>query len=94
MENRRAKRKERRPRLRIDGLELSAHLREARTESLAEAGIPQIYLNIYQHPAKFLAFYLRGQVDPAAIRSINSQTREQQGCGGKRRHRSINDLQL
>ncbi|HEY1901133.1 MAG TPA: ABC transporter permease [Terracidiphilus sp.] len=40
---------------------------DARTESLADAGIPQIYLNIYQHPAKFLAFYLRGQVDPAAI---------------------------
>ena len=30
-------------------------------------GIPQMYLDIYQRPAKFLAFYLRGQVDPAAI---------------------------
>ena len=40
---------------------------DARTESLADAGTPQIYLSIYQHPAKFLAFYLRGQVDPAAI---------------------------
>src|SRR5271170_6734420 len=40
---------------------------DARTESLADAGIPQIYLNIYQRPAKFLALYLRGQVDPAAI---------------------------
>ncbi len=40
---------------------------DARTESLAAAGIPQIYLDIYQRPAKFLAFYLRGQVDPAAI---------------------------
>jgi predicted permease len=40
---------------------------DARTESLADAGIPQVYLDIYQHPAKFLAFYLRGQVDPAAI---------------------------
>jgi predicted permease len=40
---------------------------DARTESLADAGIPQIYLDIYQRPAKFLAFYLRGQVDPAAI---------------------------
>ncbi|WP_158820450.1 ABC transporter permease [Granulicella sp. S156] len=39
----------------------------ARTESLADAGTPQIYLSLYQHPAKFLAFYLRGQVDPAAI---------------------------
>jgi predicted permease len=40
---------------------------DARTESLANAGIPQIYLDIYQRPAKFLAFYLRGQVDPAPI---------------------------
>jgi putative ABC transport system permease protein len=40
---------------------------DARTESLAEAGIPQMYFDIYQRPAKFLAFYLRGQVDPAAI---------------------------
>ena len=40
---------------------------DARTESLADAGIPQIYLDIYQRPAKFLAFYLRGRVDPAAI---------------------------
>jgi putative ABC transport system permease protein len=40
---------------------------DARTESLADAGIPQIYLDIYQRPAKFIAFYLRGQVDPAAI---------------------------
>jgi putative ABC transport system permease protein len=40
---------------------------DARTESLADAGIPQIYLDIYQRPSKFLAFYLRGQVNPAAI---------------------------
>jgi len=40
---------------------------DARTESLADAGTPQIYLDIYQRPAKALAFYLRGQVDPAAI---------------------------
>jgi putative ABC transport system permease protein len=40
---------------------------DARTESLADAGIPQVYLDIYQCPFKFLAFYLRGQVDPAAI---------------------------
>jgi predicted permease len=40
---------------------------DARTESLADAGIPQVYLDIYQRPFKFLAFYLRGQVDPAAI---------------------------
>jgi ABC-type antimicrobial peptide transport system permease subunit len=40
---------------------------DARTESLADAAIPQVYFDIYQRPAKFLAFYLRGQVDPAAI---------------------------
>jgi predicted permease len=40
---------------------------DARTESLADAGIPHVYLDIYQRPFKFLAFYLRGQVDPAAI---------------------------
>jgi ABC-type lipoprotein release transport system permease subunit len=40
---------------------------DARTESLADAGIPQIYLDIYQCPFKFLALYLRGPVDPAAI---------------------------
>jgi putative ABC transport system permease protein len=40
---------------------------DARTESLAEAGTPQVYFDIYQRPAKFLALYLRGQVDPAAI---------------------------
>jgi predicted permease len=40
---------------------------DARTESLADAGIPQIYLDIYQCPFKFLAFYLRGPFDPAAI---------------------------
>ena len=40
---------------------------DARTESLASASIPQLYLDIYQRPAKFLVVYLRGQVDPAAI---------------------------
>ncbi len=43
---------------------------DARTESLADLGIPQIYLDIYQRPAKFLAFYLRGPVDPAAISAL------------------------
>jgi putative ABC transport system permease protein len=33
---------------------------DAHTESLADAGIPQMYLDIYQRPFKFLAFYLRG----------------------------------
>jgi predicted permease len=40
---------------------------DARTESLANAGTPQIYFDVYQRPAKFLVLYLRGQVDPAAI---------------------------
>jgi putative ABC transport system permease protein len=40
---------------------------DARTESLADAGIPQVYFDIYQRPAKDLAFFLRGQVDPTAI---------------------------
>jgi len=41
---------------------------DARTESLADAGVPQVYLDIYQQRIiKDLAFFLRGQVDPAAI---------------------------
>jgi putative ABC transport system permease protein len=40
---------------------------DARTESLTDAAIPQVYLDIYQRPAKDLAFFLRGQIDPHAI---------------------------
>jgi predicted permease len=40
---------------------------DARTESLADAAIPQIYRSVYQRPAKSLAIFLRGQVDPSAI---------------------------
>jgi predicted permease len=40
---------------------------DARTESLADAAIPQIYRSLYQHPAKSLAIFLRGQLDPGAI---------------------------
>ena len=40
---------------------------DARTESLADATIPQIYRSVYQHPAKSLAIFLRGQLDPSAI---------------------------
>jgi putative ABC transport system permease protein len=54
-------------RARPDWTTIVGVIADARTESLADAGIPQIYLDIYQRPAKFLAFYLRGQVDPAAI---------------------------
>ena len=40
---------------------------DARTESLAAAATPQIYRSLYQHPAKSLAIFLRGQLDPATI---------------------------
>jgi putative ABC transport system permease protein len=54
-------------RARPDWTTIVGVIADARTESLADAGIPQIYLDIYQRPAKFLAFYVRGQVDPATI---------------------------
>jgi predicted permease len=40
---------------------------DARTESLADAGIPQIYRSAYQRPTKEVAIFLRGQLDPSAI---------------------------
>ncbi|MFC5863497.1 ADOP family duplicated permease [Acidicapsa dinghuensis] len=40
---------------------------DARTESLADAAIPQIYRSLYQHPDKSVAVFLRGQLDPSAI---------------------------
>jgi predicted permease len=46
----------------------------ARTQSLAQTELPQLYLNIYQVPAKHLAIFLRGRVDAAAI---PDQVREQ-----------------
>lgn len=39
----------------------------ARTESLAEANVPKIYLNLYQTGGKRLAIFLRGRLDTAAI---------------------------
>ncbi len=47
---------------------------DARTESLADAAIPQIYRSVYQRPAKDLAIFLRGQLDPS---TIPAQMREQ-----------------
>jgi putative ABC transport system permease protein len=47
---------------------------DARTESFADASIPQIYLNVYQCKAKDLAIFLRGQLDPGAI---SAQVRKQ-----------------
>ena len=39
----------------------------ARTESLAEAKVPQVYLSLYQSPTHHMAIFLRGPLDPAAI---------------------------
>jgi putative ABC transport system permease protein len=39
----------------------------ARTESLAQADVPQLYLNLYQTGAKHLAILLRGHLNPAVI---------------------------
>jgi putative ABC transport system permease protein len=39
---------------------------DARTESLKDASVPEIYASAYQKPAKHLAIFLRGQVDAAA----------------------------
>jgi predicted permease len=47
---------------------------DSRTESLADAAIPQIYRSVYQHPAKDLAILLRGQLDPGVI---SAQIRKQ-----------------
>ncbi|HWY51511.1 MAG TPA: ABC transporter permease [Chthoniobacterales bacterium] len=39
----------------------------ARTQSLADNDAPQLYLNIFQVPAKHLAIFLRGRIDTASI---------------------------
>jgi putative ABC transport system permease protein len=68
----------RRVRLRLDAREVPTSaqppwttivgvIADARTESLADAAIPQIYRSVYQHPAKNLAIILRGALDPSAI---------------------------
>jgi putative ABC transport system permease protein len=41
-------------------------LADARTESFAESSVPQIYLSLHQRPAKDLAIFVRGRLDPAA----------------------------
>lgn len=46
----------------------------ARTESLAQADVPKIYLDLYQTGGKRLAIFLRGHLDTAAI---PAQMREQ-----------------
>jgi predicted permease len=40
---------------------------DARTESLADASVPQMYLSLYQRTAKDWAIFLRGQLDTTAI---------------------------
>ena len=40
---------------------------DARTESLAGASVPQLYLSAYQTREKELAIFLRGQLNPAAL---------------------------
>jgi putative ABC transport system permease protein len=39
---------------------------DARTETLADPGVPQIYASAYQKPSKHLAIFLRGLMDTAA----------------------------
>jgi predicted permease len=46
----------------------------ARTESLENASVPEVYLSLHQRPAKHLAIFLRGPFDAAAI---PDQVREQ-----------------
>ena len=73
-----------RVRLRLDAREPSSSAKppwttivgviaDARTESLANAPIPQIYRSVYQHPAKDLAIFLRGHFDPAILSQERSQ---------------------
>jgi putative ABC transport system permease protein len=40
---------------------------DARTESLANAGTPEIYRSVYQHPFRDVSIFLRGQLDPATL---------------------------
>ncbi len=47
---------------------------DARTESLADAGVPEIYRSVYQRASKEVIIFLRGQLDPSAI---SAQVREQ-----------------
>ncbi len=42
-------------------------LADARTESLAEKSVPEMYMSLYQRPAKDLVIFLRGRLDTAAI---------------------------
>jgi predicted permease len=74
-----------RVRLRLDSREPSSSAKpawttivgviaDARTESLADLAVPQIYRSVYQRPTKDLAIFLRGQLDSSVI---SAQVREQ-----------------
>jgi predicted permease len=47
---------------------------DARTESLTDSAVPQIYRSVYQRSTKDLAIFLRGQLDASVI---SAQVREQ-----------------
>jgi predicted permease len=40
---------------------------DARTKSLADAAIPQIYRSVHQHISKEVTIFLRGQLDPSIL---------------------------
>jgi len=40
---------------------------DARTESLDNAGTPEIYRSVYQHPFRDVSIFLRGQLDPGTL---------------------------
>jgi putative ABC transport system permease protein len=74
-----------RVRLRLDSREPSSSAKQtwttivgviadARTESLADLAVPQVYRSVYQRPTKDLAIFLRGQLDSSVI---SAQVREQ-----------------
>jgi putative ABC transport system permease protein len=39
---------------------------DARTESLADPSVPQVYVSLFQKPSKDLAIFLRGRLNPAS----------------------------
>jgi putative ABC transport system permease protein len=74
-----------RVRLRLDSREPSSSAKpawttivgviaDARTESLADLAVPQIYRSVYQRSTKDLAIFLRGQLDSSVI---SAQVRQQ-----------------
>jgi len=42
-------------------------LADSRTESLTDPSVPEMYMSLYQRPAKDLAIFMRGRLDAAAI---------------------------